>query len=97
MSTVLVNAAHLTKIVVEILVRLGEDKKNALLAADSLVTADMRGINTHGTYLLRLIYERAKAGMLCIPSEIEVVSDQNTTSIIDDKNGIGQVIANHGM
>ena len=97
MSTVLVNVKHLTEIVVEILVRLGENKKNALIASDAFVVADMRGINTHGIFLLRLIYERVKAKMLHVPSDFEVVSDKMATSVIDGKNGIGQVIASHGM
>ncbi len=81
----------------EILVRLGESDENAQIAASALVRADMRGVNTHGINLLRLISQRVSAGMLAIPTRVETVRDDGSTAVLDGKNGLGQIAAHHAL
>lgn len=78
---------------VEILTSLGEDPKGAAWVADCLVKADMRGIGTHGTYLLKPIVERAGAGVLALPTRPELIMDDCATVLVDGKNGLGPVAA----
>jgi LDH2 family malate/lactate/ureidoglycolate dehydrogenase len=85
--------AELREIAEEILLRLGEDGDNARIAAAALVSADMRGVSTHGINLLRLVSQRAAAGMLAIPTRVTTVRDDGTTAILDGNNGLGQVAA----
>ena len=87
----------LLKIAEDFLCRLGEGRENARIAAGALVTADLRGINTHGVNLLRLIYERVEAKMLELPTKTEVVRDDGSTAILDGRNGLGQVSVFRGM
>lgn len=76
-----------------ILEKLGEEEENATIAAESLVRADMRGVNTHGVNLLRLVSQRAAAKMLELPTQVSVVSDDKATAMLDGNNGLGPVAA----
>ena len=93
----MVTEKELRKIATEILKAYGENENNASLAADCLVKADLRGISTHGTYLLIPIFDRIQAGMLQIPTKITLVKDSDATSIIDGGNGLGQLAARRAM
>ena len=93
----MISEKKLKKVISEILKGYGENKESALLAADCLVKADMRGISTHGTYLLIPMFQRVKAGMLDLPTKITLVKENNATSIIDGGNGLGQLAARKAM
>ena len=93
----MVSEEKLKKVISEILKGYGENEESALLAADCLVKADMRGVSTHGTYLLIPMLQRVKAGMLDLPTKITLVKENNATSIIDGGNGLGQLAARKAM
>jgi len=93
----MVSEKKLKKVISEILKGYGENEKSALLAADCLVKADMRGISTHGTYLLIPMFQRVKARMLDLPTKITLVKENNATSIIDGGNGLGQLAVRKAM
>ncbi len=75
----------------EILIGLGEEEGNAEIAAEILVRSDMRGVSTHGVNLLRQICKRAAAGMLKIPTKVEIVREDAATAVLDGNDGLGQV------
>jgi len=81
----------LKNVAVEILVGLGETKENAKKIAEILVRADMRGVSTHGTYLLKVISMRVDGGQLKLPTTPEIISDKGAIALIDGRNGIGMV------
>lgn len=87
----------LRNVATEIVKMYGEHEANASLVADCLVKADMRGIFTHGTYLLVTMFERIQAGMLNIPTKITMVKESNAVSLIDGGNGLGQLAARRAM
>lgn len=87
----------LKKMAAEILIKFGEDKKNAEIAADIMVFADMRGVATHGTYLLEPIYKRFQANQIQIPTKITTVKDNGSTGALDGGAGLGQVAAYNAM
>jgi LDH2 family malate/lactate/ureidoglycolate dehydrogenase len=71
--------------------------EEATLVADCLVRAEMRGIDTHGVHFLKLLSDRVDAHMIRIPTELKVVREDGTTSIVDGGNGLGQVAAHRAM
>ncbi|KYO68081.1 Ldh family oxidoreductase [Thermovenabulum gondwanense] len=75
----------------EILIGLGETKENAEVISEILVNADMRGVSTHGTYLLKVISMRVEGGQLKLPTLPKVISDKEATAVIDGMDGIGMV------
>ena len=84
---------QLKKAAVEILKGFKAADEEAALVAESLVRADMRGIDTHGVHYLTLLASRVEAGMIQIPTRIEVVKDEEATALIDGRDGLGQVAA----
>jgi LDH2 family malate/lactate/ureidoglycolate dehydrogenase len=69
----------------------------AQLVAESLVRADMRGIDTHGVHFLTLVASRLDAGMIHIPTQVEVIKDEDATALLDGGDGLGQVAAFRAM
>ena len=86
-----ISAIDLARAAEETLKRYGETPENAKNIARCLVKADMRGIPTHGAYLLKVIAMRAEAKQLSLPTLVSVVSDNGATAIIDGGDGIGMV------
>ena len=93
----IVRPERLKEISIHILKELNATDEEAALVADSLVRAEMRGIDTHGVHFLKLLSDRVDAHMICIPTELKVVREDGTTSILDGGNGLGQVAAHRAM
>ncbi len=65
----------------------GED---ALLAADVLLSADMRGVDSHGVIRLKSYYgSRIAAGLIDPHASLKVVKETPTTIALDACNGLG--------
>ncbi len=88
---------ELKRIAVEILKGFRATDAEAALVAESLVRADMRGIDTHGVYFLSLLSNRIDAGMITIPTRVKVLMDDGATALIDGGDGLGQVAAHRAM
>jgi LDH2 family malate/lactate/ureidoglycolate dehydrogenase len=71
--------------------------EEAAVVAESLVRADMRGIDTHGVHLLTVLSERIEAGMLKIPTKLKILKESRATILIDGANGLGQVAVHKAM
>jgi LDH2 family malate/lactate/ureidoglycolate dehydrogenase len=87
----------LKKIAIDILKGLHASDEEATIAAEMMVQSDMRGIDTHGVYFLKLVAERVDAHMVNIPTPLKVVSESETTTLFDGGNGLGQVAAFRAM
>ncbi|MBN1140009.1 MAG: Ldh family oxidoreductase, partial [Anaerolineae bacterium] len=76
---------------------LGVPEEDARICADVLIASDLHGIETHGVSRLMYYYDRIKAGMQAARTEIEVVSETETTAVVDGHHGMGHVIAYRSM
>jgi len=92
-----VQPKQLREIAVHILKGFSATDDEATLVADCLVRAEMRGIETHGIYFLKLLSDRVDARMIHIPTSLKVVREDETTTILDGGNGLGQVAAHRAM
>lgn len=92
-----VRPERLREVVYSILKGLAASDEEAALAAESLVRAEMRGIDTHGVYFLKLLSERVEAGMVSLPTKLEVIKEEDATALIDGRNGLGQIAAYRAM
>ncbi|MBS3918200.1 MAG: Ldh family oxidoreductase [Deltaproteobacteria bacterium] len=88
---------RLKEISIEILKGLNATGDEAGLAAECLVQAEMRGIDTHGVHFLQLLSDRIDARMIRIPTELKIVQEDGLTSVLDGGNGLGQVAAHRAM
>ncbi len=72
--------------------KVGVSKDDAAGLTDSLIEANLRGVDTHGiTRMLCVYVERIERGMMKAKTELQVLRDRPSTALIDCKNSIGQV------
>ena len=88
----------LEKFMTDVFIGLGVPEEDAATCADVLITADRRGIDSHGIGRLKLIYyDRIKEGIVSPVTNIEIVKETPTTVVIDGNNGMGHVIGKKAM
>jgi LDH2 family malate/lactate/ureidoglycolate dehydrogenase len=76
----------------------GVSKDEAVGLTDSLIEANLRGVDTHGiTRMLCVYVQRIQRGVLSPKTELTVVRDRPSTALIDCHNGIGQVASRVAM
>lgn len=82
----------LEQVAAHILSRAGVREKDARMVAESLVHADLRGIESHGLSRLPIYVQRIEAGLIEFSLPPELVTRQGATSLIDGKNQLGAVV-----
>lgn len=71
---------------------------DARIAADVLVMADLRGVNSHGIIRLHAYYgNRLRKGYIDPTSPIRTLLENPSTLTLDGANGLGQVVAYRAM
>jgi L-2-hydroxycarboxylate dehydrogenase (NAD+) len=85
--------------VVDVFRGVGVPEEDARVCADVLISADKRGIDSHGVGRLKLIYydRIVKGGIQKPVTEFEVVRDCKATAVVDGHDGMGMVIAGRCM
>lgn len=77
---------------------LGVPPQDAGICADVLITADKRGIDSHGVGRLKPIYyDRIKDGILNPVTEVEIIREGPATAVLDGHDGMGFVVAKKAM
>ena len=87
---VLVDSPRLRAFAVDALVALGAEPSTAETVAESLVDADLRGVDSHGVHLLELYRNRVRAGDIDPRGTVRVTSDQGSVVHLDAGLGFGQ-------
>jgi L-2-hydroxycarboxylate dehydrogenase (NAD+) len=76
----------------------GVPPEDAAVCADVLITADKRGIDSHGVGRMKsFYYDRIKEGIQFAKTSFEVVRESPTTAVVDGHHGMGHVIAKRAM
>src|SRR5215472_3159128 len=70
----------------------GVPPDDAALAADVLLAADLRGIDSHGVARLRGYFDAVRSGRINPTPEMRVVRETLTTATVDADNGLGLVV-----
>ena len=82
----------------DVFTSLGVPDDDANICADVLITADKRGIDSHGIGRLKTIYyDRIQEGIQQALTNLEIVREGPTTAVIDGHHGMGQVVSWHSM
>jgi LDH2 family malate/lactate/ureidoglycolate dehydrogenase len=82
----------------EILLKTGVSRDDAALFTDSMIEANLRGVDTHGiTRILCVYVERIQKGVMSAKSNLDIVRERTSTVLIDCHNSIGQVGADRAM
>jgi len=91
-------AEDLHAFMVRFFCKLGVSEPDAVVAADVLLAADMRGVESHGIIRLNTYYgSRLRKGLIDPTSPVTVARETPTTLLLDGGNGLGQVIAKQAM
>ncbi|MGD1996431.1 MAG: Ldh family oxidoreductase [Anaerolineae bacterium] len=82
---------------VRVFAKMGVSEEDASIIADVLVTADLRGIDSHGVARLRRYVKGLRDGMMIAQPAVEVVTETPATALIDAGSGLGQPVSYRAM
>jgi LDH2 family malate/lactate/ureidoglycolate dehydrogenase len=92
-----VDAGELRRLAVEIFERAGVPEDEARLVAETLVAADLRGMQSHGTLRIPIYVEKIRGGGFRPGRKGTVLRETAATMLIDGEDGLGQVLALRAM
>jgi len=92
-----VRAERLKDFCVRVFQKMDVPEENARITAEVLVTADLRGIDSHGVARLRRYRDGLRDGMMVARPEVQVVSETPATALIDAGAGLGQPVSHRAM
>lgn len=82
----------------EAFIKLGTPADQAGIIAQVLISADKKGIDSHGIGRFKPIYiDRIDQKILNPVTEMSIIKETETTAVIDGNNGMGHVIAKKAM
>ena len=88
-----IEAGRLAAFATEIFRAAGVPLERAAMAAESLVAANLRGVDSHGIQLLSFYVEQILAGDVDPAAAGEVASQAGSCVVYDGHNGLGQSVA----
>lgn len=97
MDKVMVKRGELARCCRQILVAVDVPEPEAEIIADSLVEANLRGVDSHGVIRLPVYVKRIKMGLVKAKAEYEVLNDTPVTAVISGKHSMGQVLGVKAM
>jgi len=77
--------------------KMGVSEEDARITADVLVTADLRGIDSHGVARLRRYVNGLRDGVMIARPEVQVVTETPATALIAAGAGLGQPVSYRAM
>jgi len=92
-----VSAEPLKAFCVRVFERMDVPEEDARITADVLVTADLRGIDSHGVARLRRYVNGLRSGMMVARPEVKVLAETPATALIDAGAGLGQPVSYRAM
>ncbi len=93
-----VRASALRDWVASVFVRLGVSEEDAGITAEVLVSADLRGVESHGVARLGPRYtSKIQQGLILPRVEPRVVRETPATALVDGGNGLGQPVGRWAM
>lgn len=80
-----------------ILASAGLPPEDALLVAQSLVDANLRGVDSHGVSRIPIYVKRLQLGLVNTRPAVRVVKEKGGALVIDGDNGMGQVVMQQSL
>lgn len=97
MNDTKVPAAKLAEFCTACFERLGLRPADARLTARNLIFANLRGVDSHGVIRLKVYTDRLRAGGFQPRAQPEVVSESDSSALLNAHGGVGQVAATMAM
>jgi L-2-hydroxycarboxylate dehydrogenase (NAD+) len=87
-----VSLERLRDFVARVFTALGLPAADADVVADLMVQADLRGSDTHGVIRVPLYVRRMRAGGVNVKPNIQIVSERDSTALVDGDNAVGHLV-----
>jgi len=97
MNEILVPAPKLLAFCTACFQKLGLSAANARLAAENLIFANLRGVDSHGVIRMKIYADRLRLGGFKAKARPKVVRENQSSALIDAQHGVGQVAASAAM
>lgn len=88
---------HLSTFTEEVFIKMGCPGDQARLAAAVLLSADLRGIDSHGVARLSGYVRLWEAGRINARPDVRIVHESPSTAVVDGDSGLGLVVAPFAM
>ncbi len=82
---------------VQVFLKMDVPEEDARITTDVLVTANLRGIDSHGVARLRRYVNGLRDGMMIAQPDTHVMTETPTTALIDAGAGLGQPVSHRAM
>ncbi len=92
-QTAIVRADELKEFCVRVFEKMGVSPEGARITADNLVTANLRGIDSHGVARLARYVNGLRDGVMVARPQERVVTETPTTIVVDAGAGLGQPVS----
>src|SRR4028118_738241 len=76
---------------------IGHSEEDAKLATDVLLSADVRGVDSHGVARLSGYVRLWEAGRVNATPHIRITHETPSTAVVDGDAGLGLIVAPHAM
>jgi LDH2 family malate/lactate/ureidoglycolate dehydrogenase len=96
-DVVIVQADALRKFCAELFEKTGMKAEEALVNADNLVDADLKGIDSHGASRMPLYLKRIRLGLVRANCELKVLSERLSAATLDACNSMGPSVSRRAM
>jgi len=90
-TTVKVQTAALSAFIQTLFEKLGSSTAHAQVLADSLVSAELEGVASHGVMLLPMYVERVRGGSVSLTATPQIVEDLGGLVVLAAGHSLGQV------
>ncbi len=94
---IIFNSEYLKDYTIQIFISMGCPKDQALIAADCLNQADLRGIDSHGVARLSGYVRLWELKRLNATPDMKIIHETPSTAVLDGDLGLGLVTAPHAM
>ena len=97
MMSVIFSYHQLFSFTKNIFLQMGSSESNAALAAKALLTADLRGVDSHGIARLSGYVRLWQAERVNANPQIKIVHETPSTAVVDGDKGLGLVVGPAAM
>ena len=91
-ETFLVSPERLKKFVESVFLKCGLGSDDAKIAAEVLILADLRGIDSHGVARLMAYFSMLKNKIINPTPNIRIIRETDSSATVDGDNGLGLVV-----
>ena len=93
MARLIFSREELSRFCVDVFVKVGVPRGDAEVVADHLVTASLRGVDSHGVVRIPFYVEGIKKSLVVARPSIRVLRESPVSALVDGGGGLGVVVA----